>query len=132
MVIKDEKIIFTNSLGDITALDKNNGKLQWQISTLKSRMFEEVMNLNTSILVENENSIYFSNNIGNFYSIDVGTGTINWTQKVNSNVKPVIINNLIFTISSVMTFLDLKNLIMDKEIMLLSILKGRLACTLQT
>ena len=100
MVIKNEKIIFTNSLGDITALDKNNGKLQWQISTLKSRMFEEVMNLNTSILVENENSIYFSNNIGNFYSIDVGTGTINWTQKVNSNVKPVIINNLIFTISS--------------------------------
>ena len=55
MIIKNEKIIFTNSLGDITALDKNNGKLQWQISTLKSRMFEEVMNLNTSILVENEN-----------------------------------------------------------------------------
>ena len=100
MIIKNEKIIFTNSLGDITALDKNNGKLQWQISTLKSRMFEEVMNLNTSILVENENSIYFSNNIGDFYSIDVSTGTINWMQKINSNIKPAIINNLIFTISS--------------------------------
>ena len=71
----------------------------WQISTLNSRIFEDVMNLNTSSLVEHENSIYFSNNLGNFYSINLDSGSINWVQKIRSNIKPTILNNLIFTIS---------------------------------
>jgi outer membrane protein assembly factor BamB len=99
MIIKNEKIIFTNSLGDITALDINDGKLLWQTSTLKSRIFEDIMKLNTSTLVESEDSIYFSNNLGNFYSIDLDTGSTNWIQKINSSIKPTIIKNLIFTIS---------------------------------
>ena len=99
IIIKNKSVVFSNSLGDITALDIEDGKLLWQISTLNSRIFEDVMNLNTSSLVEHENSIYFSNNLGNFYSINLDSGSINWVQKIRSNIKPTILNNLIFTIS---------------------------------
>ncbi len=100
MIVKNEKIIFSNSIGDITALDINDGKLLWQISVLDSKSLEDVMNLKMSSLVENENSIYFSNNLGKFYSIDLESGSINWTQEINADIKPAIIDNIVFTISS--------------------------------
>ena len=46
------------------------------------------------------NSIYFSNNADKFYSLDLKTGIINWTQSINSLLKPIIVDNIIFTISS--------------------------------
>ena len=45
------------------------------------------------------NSIYFSNNKNEIYSINSENGSINWKNKINSNLTPIIIQNLIFTIS---------------------------------
>ena len=35
-----------------------------------------------------------------FYSIDVKTGITNWINEINSSVMPIIIGNLIFTVSN--------------------------------
>ena len=99
IVIKNNKIFFNNSLGDITAADINNGHLLWQISTQSAKIYKDVFNLKTSTLVASKDSILFSNNKNQFYSIDQDTGAINWIQKINSNVRPTLINNLIFTVS---------------------------------
>ena len=99
IILKKDLIVFSNSFGDITAVDLNKGTLVWQISTLNSDMYEEIMKLKTSNIVENENSIYFSNNKGKFYSIDLKTGAVNWIQNFSSELRPTIINNLIFSIS---------------------------------
>ena len=99
ILIKNELLIFSNSLGDITAVDVSNGKLIWQRFTLQSKIYEDIMTLKTSDLVENDNSIYFSNNKNEFYSYDFNTGTTNWIQKINSNLKPTIIGNFLFTVS---------------------------------
>ena len=45
-------------------------------------------------------SIFFSNNKNEFYSIDVKTGVTNWINEINSNLTPIIIGNLIFTVSN--------------------------------
>ena len=58
------------------------------------------MNLKTSELVENEDSLYFSNNKNQFFSVDITSGAINWIQNINSEVKPAIVGDLIFTISN--------------------------------
>ena len=57
------------------------------------------MKLNTSNIIENENSIYFSNNKGKFYSLDFETGAVNWTQNIASKLKSTVAGNLIFSIS---------------------------------
>mgnify|MGYP000324260248 CR=1 FL=1 len=41
---------------------------------------------------------YLNNN--NFYSLDANSGIINWMQNVNSALRPIIIDDLIFTISN--------------------------------
>ena len=99
ILIKDESVIFSNSLGDITALNISNGALIWQKFTQSSKIYEEIMTLKMSNLIIDRDSIYFSNNKNKFYSIDFNTGITNWIQEINSNVKPAVIGNFIFTIS---------------------------------
>jgi len=99
IAIKNNKIFFNNELGDITALDINSGGLIWQISTQNSLLFEDMLNLKNSNLVASDNSILFSNNKNEFYSLDQESGKINWKQKINSNLTPIIVGNLIVTIS---------------------------------
>ena len=45
-------------------------------------------------------AIIFSNNKNKLYSIDKNTGFLNWVQNINSDIKPVIISDTIFTISN--------------------------------
>ena len=42
----------------------------------------------------------FSNNNNLFYSVNLETGLTNWTQNINSYLRPVVINDLVFTITT--------------------------------
>ena len=99
IIIIDEQVIFNNSVGDITAIDIESGLINWQLPTQSSSIINETYNFKTSKLVSDGRSIYFSNNKDEIYSIDAKTGSIIWKNKVKSNLKPVLIENLIFTIS---------------------------------
>jgi outer membrane protein assembly factor BamB len=100
LVIKDEIIYFNNSLGDITAINANNGSLIWQVPTQSSNIYENAFGLKMSDLVIADQDLIFSNNKNEFYSISLLRGVLNWKQNINSNVRPVIIKNIIFTISN--------------------------------
>ena len=100
LVIIGDIVVFSSSIGDITAVDIESGLIIWQLPTQSSNIINETYNFKTSQLVSDSNSIYFSNNKKEFYSIDVKTGTTNWINVINSNITPVIIGNLIFTVSN--------------------------------
>jgi len=100
LIIIDNKVIFSNSIGDITAVDIETGIIIWQLPTQSSSIINETYNFKISKLVSDGNSIIFSNNKNEFYSIDVKTGTINWINEINSNITPIITGNLIFTVSN--------------------------------
>jgi outer membrane protein assembly factor BamB len=99
MVIVDKKIYFNNSLGDITSVDIETGKLLWQSPTRASLVYDEDFFLKTSDIIADNEALYFSNNKNQFFSIDIKTGTINWQQKINSNLRSTIIDNYIFSVS---------------------------------
>ena len=100
LIIINESVIFNNSLGDITAVDIKTGLISWQLPTQNSNIINETYNFKISKLVSDGKSIFFSNNKNEFYSVDFQTGITNWVNKINSNITPIIINNLIFTISN--------------------------------
>ena len=100
IIIFEEKIFFNNSIGDISSVDVNTGKLLWQIPTQDSSIYESAFQLKTSDLIVSNKSILFSNNKNEFLSIDINTGTLNWKQKINSSVRPTAIDNLVFTVSN--------------------------------
>ncbi len=100
LVIIKDLVIFSNSIGDITAVDMETGRITWQLPTQSSSIINETYNFMISKLVSDGNSIFFSNNKNQFYSVDVNTGTVNWINDINSNITPVISGNLIFTVAN--------------------------------
>ena len=100
LIIINDMVIFSNSIGDITAIDIKTGLITWQLPTQSSSIINETYNFKISKLFSDGNSIIFSNNKNEFHSIDVKTGTINWINEINSNITPIITGNLIFTVSN--------------------------------
>ena len=99
LIIKGELVFFINSIGDITALNINTGSVFWQTPTQSNLIYQEAFTLENSDLVFANDSIYFSNNKNELFSIDARTGIVNWKQTVNSTLEPVIIENLVFSVS---------------------------------
>jgi outer membrane protein assembly factor BamB len=99
LIIINDRVIFSNSIGDITAVDIETGLITWQLPTQSTSIINETYNFKISKLVSDGNFIFFSNNKNEFYSIDLRTGTTNWINEINSNITPIIIDNLIFTVS---------------------------------
>ena len=100
LIIINNDLIFSNSIGDITAVDIETGLIVWQLPTQSSSITNETYNFKISKLVSDGNSIFFSNNKNEFYSVDVKTGVTNWISEINSNLTPIISGNLVFTVSN--------------------------------
>jgi len=99
LLVINEKIFFNNSIGDITAVDIENGNMIWQKPTQANVGYEGSFSLKTSDLIASNDLILFSNNKNEFYSLDIKTGFLNWKQKINSNLRPTLVGDLIFTIT---------------------------------
>ena len=100
LIVVNEKVIFSNSIGDITSVDINTGLINWQLPTQSNDIVYENFTFKNSKIVSDNNTVFFSNNKNQFYSLDLKTGIPNWINKVNSNLTPIIIENLIFTVSN--------------------------------
>ena len=99
VVIINGKVYFSNSIGDISAVDIETGNLIWQTPTQTSNVYESSFFLKTSDLIVDPNAILFSNNYNEFFSLDILYGSINWKQNINSTLRPTLIDHLIFTIT---------------------------------
>ena len=99
IVIDNNKVLFNNSLGDINAIDINTGNLIWITAIANKQAIVQPYLLKISDLVIHENSVLLSNNNNEFFSIDINTGFINWVQKINTYIRPAVVNDLIFTVT---------------------------------
>ena len=99
MVIIGDVVYFNNSLGDISAVNINNGGLIWQLATQSNVIYESAFSLETSDIIADENNLFFSNNKNQFFSVDIKSGSFNWENTVNSNLRPTLIENFLISVS---------------------------------
>ena len=99
LVIHDDVVYFNNSLGDITAIDIKNKNLLWQLATQSSLIYESAFSLETSEIVADNKNLFFSNNKNQFFSIDIQSGSFNWENKINSNLRSIVVDNFLLTIT---------------------------------
>ena len=99
-IIIDKNIVyFTNSIGDITAVDFETGEIIWQTPT-QNIEFSTNITLRTSDLITDGETLFFSNNKNEFFAIDMQTGILKWKQEINSELRPVTISNYIVTVTN--------------------------------
>lgn len=99
LVLVKNLVIFTNSIGDLTAVDSNNGEIIWQTPTQVLGGSQNITLRNSEIVSDGE-SIFISNNNNEFFALDIRTGIIKWKQQINSEIRPVVVSNYIITISN--------------------------------
>ena len=99
IVIIKNNIFFNNSSGDISAVNIDTGELLWQRPTQSSFIFDDGYPLKTSDIIAHDEVLYFSTNKNQFFALDIKTGIVNWEQKINSDVRPTLVGNFIFTVS---------------------------------
>ena len=99
LILNNDKIFFSNSIGDVTAVNIFNGNIIWQTPTQSNVSFGNTYSLKLSDIVSDEDSIFVSNNNSQFYSIDSLSGTINWRQNFSSELRPAILGDYLVTIS---------------------------------
>jgi outer membrane protein assembly factor BamB len=100
MIIVDNMIYFSNSIGDISGVDIERGQLIWQLPTQNNLIYEAAFSLETSDIISDSKTLFFSNNKNQFFSIDLGSGSFNWENKINSSLRPTLIGNYLFTVSN--------------------------------
>ena len=100
IIVKNNRVYLNNSIGDIIAINAQNGSLLWQTPTQSSLIYENAFDLIISDLIADQNNLVFSNNRNELYSLNLNNGLINWKQDVNSSVRSIFYNNLIFSISN--------------------------------
>jgi len=98
-IINNNKIVFINTLGDLTSVDIETGNLIWQTPTQSSTIIENYFSLKNSDLISANNLIFFSNNQNEFFAVDENNGGINWIQNLNSNLRPTFVDGLVFTVT---------------------------------
>ena len=98
-IINDNKLVFINTLGDLSSIDIDTGNLVWQTPTQSSAIYENYFSLKNSDLIAENRTIYFSNNKNEFFAIDERNGVIKWKQSVNSNLRPTFVDGLVFTVT---------------------------------
>ena len=100
IIVKNNRVYLNNSIGDIIAINAQNGSLLWQTPTQSSLIYENAFDLIISDLIADQDNLVFSNNRNELYSLNLNNGLINWKQDVNSSVRSIFYNNLIFSISN--------------------------------
>ena len=69
LVLVKNLVIFTNSIGDLTAVDSNNGEIIWQTPTQVLGGSQHITLRNSEIVSDGE-SIFISNNNNEFFALD--------------------------------------------------------------
>ena len=99
IAIKGEVVFFINSIGDVTALNVNDGSLVWQTPTQSTVIFQDAFTLENSDIIFANDTIFFSNNKNEFFAIDARSGIIKWKQTINYSLRPTVIENYVFSLS---------------------------------
>ena len=99
LIVTSNSVIFSNSAGDIARVNINNGELVWFMPTQNTLLKHSTNFLETSDIVLFEDNLFFSNNFSKLFALNINSGELKWMLNVNSNLRPVLIDNFLFTIS---------------------------------
>ena len=59
LVISNNRVIFINTLGDVSSVDIETGKLLWQTPTQSNEIYESSFSLKNSDLILDKKGIFF-------------------------------------------------------------------------
>ena len=97
--IHENDIIFLNTYGTLYSFDSKRLEINWFINLNDSLDINPSNIFKSNQLIISKNRIYVPTN-DNFYIIDLQTGTIIYKKNFTSIIKPLVLNNVLFSLDN--------------------------------
>ena len=106
---KENSIFFLNTYGTLYSVNEENLKINWLINLNRSIDINPSNLFSGQEMLVSQNKIIVSS-INSTFVIDANTGSILYKFNINSTVKPILMNNYLFTVSNdLLICLDITN-----------------------
>ena len=97
--IYNNKLLFSNDVGDVTAIDLDQQVIIWTKNILSQNTITNNVVFKISNILIDKNNVYVSSNSGDLFSFDLDTGEIKWSQKLSSIQNHIITDKYLFVLT---------------------------------
>ena len=95
----DNKLLFSNDVGDITAIDLDQQVIIWTKNILSQNTISNNLVFKISNILVDKKDVYVSSNSGDFFNFNLETGEIKWTHKLSSIQNHVSTDKYLFVLT---------------------------------
>jgi len=97
--IYDNKLLFSNDVGDVTAIDLDQQVIIWTKNILSQNSISTNLVFKISNILIDKKDVYVSSNSGDLFNFNLETGEIKWTQKLSSIQNHIITDKYLFVLT---------------------------------
>ena len=97
--IYENKLLFSNDLGDITAIDLDQQVIIWSKNILSQNTISNNLVFRVSNILIDKKDIFVSSNSGNLFNLNIETGETKWSQKVSSIQNHISTDKYLFVLT---------------------------------
>ncbi len=97
--ILNNNLLFTNDVGDVTAIDLNQQVIVWTKNILSQNTISNNLIFKTSNLLIDKKDIFISSNNGDLLNFNFDTGEIKWSQKLSSIQNHISTDKYLFVLT---------------------------------
>ena len=97
--IYENKLLFSNDLGDITAIDLNQQVIIWSKNILSQNTISNNLVFRVSNILVDKKDIFVSSNSGSLFNLNIETGETKWSSKVSSIQHHIITDKYLFVLT---------------------------------
>ena len=95
----DNKLLFSNDVGDITAIDLDQQVIIWSKNILSQNTISNNLVFKISNILVDKKDVYVSSNSGDFFNFNLETGEIKWSHKLSSIQNHISTDKYIFVLT---------------------------------
>jgi outer membrane protein assembly factor BamB len=97
--IYDNKLLFSNDVGDVTAIDLDRQVILWNRNILSQNNISTNLVFKVSNILIDKKDVYVSSNSGDLLNLNVDTGEIKWSYKLSSIQNHIINEKYLFVLT---------------------------------
>ena len=97
--IYDNKLLFSNDIGDITAIDLDQQVIIWTKNILSQNSISNNLVFKISNILIDKKDVYVSSNSGDLFNFNIETGEIKWLQKLTSIQNHISTDKYLFVLT---------------------------------
>ena len=95
----DNKLLFSNDVGDVTAIDLDRQIIIWSKNILSQNVISNNLVFKISNILIDKKDVFVSSNSGDLFSFNLESGEIKWSQKLSSIQNHISTDKYLFVLT---------------------------------